>query len=57
MLIGRRTLVHKLLKEKRLVAPFDIVMPSPTRLCLMQPEATRRDAVVADVADCLANGE
>jgi LysR family glycine cleavage system transcriptional activator len=57
MLIGRRTLVHKLLKEKRLVAPFDIVMPSPTRLCLMQPRATRRDAVVAGVADCLASGE
>ena len=52
MLIGRRALVQHLIAQKRLVAPFGIVMPAPTRLCLLLG-ATRADSMVAAVADWL----
>ena len=57
LLIGRRALIAPLIEKRRLVAPFDLAMPAPSRLSLLLPDATRGDPRVEAVADWLANGE
>jgi LysR family transcriptional regulator, glycine cleavage system transcriptional activator len=54
LLIGRRSLVQPFIDAKRLIAPFDAVMPAPTRLHLLRPRAARPDATLDAVADWLA---
>ncbi|SDR55981.1 transcriptional regulator, LysR family [Rhizobiales bacterium GAS191] len=54
MLIGRRSLVQPLIDKRRLIAPFEAVMPAPTRLYLLRPRAARRDATLDAVADWLS---
>jgi LysR family glycine cleavage system transcriptional activator len=51
LLIGRRALLQHLLEKKQLVAPFDIPMPAPNRLCLLLPDNAKGDRTVEAVAD------
>jgi LysR family glycine cleavage system transcriptional activator len=53
-LIGRRSLVQPLIDKRRLVVPFEAVMPAPTRLHVLRPKAARRDAALDAVADFLS---